>query len=131
MPARSDLDPIDIPRLLPYTMLINVTVDPIDFSYRLVGSEISQRSAGEYTGIRLVDLPHQRPPSQIWDLFATAAQERGPLCALIPRVGAMGKGDGVQILVMPLSRDGQQVDMLFGLIDFTHRSAEFVVDREF
>jgi hypothetical protein len=119
MPARADLDPIDIPHLLPFVMLINVADAPFDLSYRLVGTEITNRSARDYTGTRIADLPHQRPPSQVWDLFSDAAHQRRPLCALIPRADA--GTEGVKILVMPLSADGDRVDMLFGLIDIARR----------
>jgi PAS domain-containing protein len=39
MPPRSDIDPVEIPRLLPYVMLIDVVREPLDFRYRLMGTQ--------------------------------------------------------------------------------------------
>ncbi len=41
MPARSDFDPVDRPRIVPYLSLEDVTYDPIRFQVRLVGGQTS------------------------------------------------------------------------------------------
>ncbi|MBT5109235.1 MAG: PAS domain-containing protein [Rhodospirillaceae bacterium] len=50
MPARSDMDPLDIPRLLRYIQLIDVSLDPLEFRYRLVGTRLVDRLGVELTG---------------------------------------------------------------------------------
>src|ERR1044072_4742557 len=40
MPARADLDPTEMPRLLPHLALLDIERSPLRFRYRLVGSHI-------------------------------------------------------------------------------------------
>ena len=116
MPSREEIDPLDIPSLLPQVYLVNVSYDPIDFQYRLIGTDIVDHSTADYTGRRLRDLPEQRPPSQIWSLFNQAVEECRPITTRIPYLHIPGRS--VEKLAAPLSSNGQRVDMLFGVIEF-------------
>ncbi len=49
MPARSEIDPVEIPHLLPYLTLIE-GVEGGGFRYRLVGTEVTQELGRELTG---------------------------------------------------------------------------------
>lgn len=120
MPARRDIDPVDIPGLLPYVLLVDVDDEPVAFRYRLVGSIIVSRSVRDYTGMNMTDLPAQRPPSRLWDLYLRSVTERQPVAMLIPRLGhEEDPAYSVSILAAPLSSDGTVVDMLFGIVDFS------------
>jgi len=116
LPSRLDIDPHDIAPLLPQVYLVNVAYDPLDFQYRLLGTEIVDHSVADYTGRRLRDLPEQRPPSQIWALYKEAVEGRRPVCTRVPYLHIPGRS--VEMLATPLSSDGQRVDMLFGVIEF-------------
>ena len=50
MPARSDFDPINVPKLLPFLSLEDVEHDPVRFQVRLVGTKTSslQTAKGLY-----------------------------------------------------------------------------------
>jgi hypothetical protein len=48
MPARSDMNPADIPRLLPYLLIVERAAD--QFRYRLVGSAIVDGLGYDATG---------------------------------------------------------------------------------
>ena len=116
MPARRDIDPAQIPRLLPFVFMVDVASDPLDLSYRLLGTGIVRRSKGDYTGQRLRDLPSQAPPSQIWNLYTAAAIQRSPQALFVPLIGHPHAH--VEILAMPLSSDGHDVDILLGGVSF-------------
>ena len=50
-PARADLDPVDIPRLLPYMMLVDVAdANAGSFAFRLIGSHITDMVGFNPTG---------------------------------------------------------------------------------
>lgn len=49
-PSRKDLDPIDIPRLLPFLTLVDVVPDPHCFVYRLVGTAAAGILRRDLTG---------------------------------------------------------------------------------
>lgn len=59
LPDRADLDPVEIPRLLPFVSLIQALPDePGDFLYRLVGTAMVQMAGRDMTGKRVSDVPH-------------------------------------------------------------------------
>lgn len=59
-PSRSDIDPVDIPRdLLPNLMLLEAEHDPLDFRFRLSGTQADTLVNRNLTGARLLDLPPQ------------------------------------------------------------------------
>lgn len=55
MPRRSDLDPAEIARHLPGLQLIDVTRDPLDFVYRLVGTREVEARGHDPTGRRVAE----------------------------------------------------------------------------
>ena len=121
MPSRRDIDPLEIPSLLRNVVLVDVRHDPLDFRYRLLGTAVVARVACDYTGRRFMDLPHQRPGSQVWDTAVRLVEERRPLFSAIPYVGGDPAVRDYQDLYMPLSDDGETVNMIFGLIEFAVR----------
>jgi len=54
VPARSDIDPVDVRELLPNLMMIDVLGDPPRFRYRLVGTRVVQYTGFDFTG-RCID----------------------------------------------------------------------------
>src|SRR5262245_38400580 len=70
LPSRAMIDPIDIPPLLPHIVLHGVERQPLDFVYRLIGSEVRRHMAEDRTGQRMSAIAGQRPPSRIWSNLA-------------------------------------------------------------
>ena len=124
MPSRADLDPVEIPQLLPYVILIDVSGPPPDFRYRLLGTKVVSISAGDYTGMRLADLPGKGPGSVVWDNCLETVRRRAPFSRLPPYVGPDPDVRPGENLLMPLSRDGESVDMIFQVIDFTRPAGQ-------
>ena len=119
MPARRDLDPLEIPELLPFVILTDVTHDPLDLRYRLIGTAVVDRCARDYTGLRLRALPGKGPGSVVWDLRAKAVQEGRPVSREdAPYVGPSKEAGRVRDLHLPLSNDGERVNMLFTVTAF-------------
>jgi hypothetical protein len=50
MPARSDLDPIEIPDLLRHLILLDITHDPLRFRVRLYGTGVAELRGHDLTG---------------------------------------------------------------------------------
>ncbi len=125
MPSRADLDPAEIKPLLPHVILMDVlrgtAFGPLDFRYRLIGTLVDDHSSGRFTGRLMSEVPHQRPPSRLWSNLEWVTTERRPKVSRVPYAGPHRDFLSVVDIVMPLSRDGGQVDMLFCLIDFVAR----------
>lgn len=122
MPARTDIRPEEIKTFLPHVVLIDVLHDPLDFRYRLIGTAVVANLLRNYTGVRLSEVAHQRPPSRIWTIFETAVMRRRPSLNDMPYVGPHKDFLAVRDMVAPLSTDGRTVDMLFIVVDFVRRS---------
>lgn len=118
MPSRKDIEPTEIPELLANIVLVDVSHDPLDFRYRLIGTAIVERIAFDYTGKRFTDLDHQQPGSRVWDTAARLCSERAPLVSDIPYVGPDQWVRGYRDLYLPLSDDGEQVNMIMGVVEF-------------
>ena len=60
MPSRKDIDPVEIPRLLSSTALVDVLRDPLDFRFRLLGTAIDNITSKNLRGVRFSELPYLR-----------------------------------------------------------------------
>ena len=118
MPSRADLDPADIRTILPCVFLLDVAQDPLDFRYRLIGTKMATHLNRDLTGSWMSDLPHQRPPSRIWSACARVVETRVPLSSDTPYVGKHHAYKKTEDLILPLSADGETVNMLFVTADF-------------
>jgi len=58
LPVRADLNPADIPRLLPFIYIVDVEREPLRFRFRLVGTRVCEWFGHDATG-RYVDDPLQ------------------------------------------------------------------------
>lgn len=118
MPARGDIDPSEIPKILPHVFLLDVRPEPLDFRYRLIGTKMDEHMTGSYTGLWMSEIPHQKPPSRIWASCRQVVEEKRPLSSDTPYVGKHKEFLTTEDLIMPLSDDGKQVNMLFVTVGF-------------
>jgi len=112
MPARDDIDPTEIPTLLPIVLLIDV-VGIGDYRYRLAGTEIVSNFGRDITGKTFAEvLPGGAYAAYIASLVSDVMSAGRPLYS----EGAfMAKGHidrQVRRIVLPLSADGIKVDMV-------------------
>jgi len=115
MPARADLDPLEIPTLLPIIGLVDVLDGGARFRYRLIGTEIVDVGGHDPTG-RFLDevLPDSGYADYLIGMFREVTRERRPLYGESDFRGQSRIECRVRRLLMPLSRDGRAVDMIFG-----------------
>ena len=118
MPARRDIDPLEIPDLLPNIVLVDVESEPLDFRYRLIGTAITARLSRDYTGTCFSSLPHQQPGSRVWETGVRIVAEKEPIFSDIPYVGPDRWVRGYGDLYMPLSENDADVNMIFGVVQF-------------
>lgn len=84
IPSRADIEPMEIPKLLPSVVLLDVKESPRDFRYRLIGTGVVHHLAEDLTGRWMSSLNHQRPPSRIWDSCQKVVETGCPLLSTIP-----------------------------------------------
>ena len=118
MPARRDIDPAEITRILPHVFLLDVRQQPLDFRYRLVGTKMDENMLAHYTGVWMSQIAHQRAPSRIWSNCRKVALGGLPISGDTPYIGKNKAFLTTEDLIMPLSNDGKTVDMLFVTVGF-------------
>lgn len=124
MPARRDLDPISIPTLLPHIVMTDVFHDPLRFRYRLLGTLVTKFYERDSTGKWLDrELYGDSTDGMLW-LFRRCVCNRAPTAVrqAVPFV----RKDWVTLegLLMPLSTNGVDIDMLIGGIDFVDEPSD-------
>jgi hypothetical protein len=117
MPARSDIDPIDMHLFLSYVMLIDV-LKPLDFRYRLIGTEVRNISHRDYTGMRFSEVPGKDRGSVVWSNCEQVVQTKAPFSRSPPYVGPQSYLQKCENLLLPLSSDGVRVTMIMQVISF-------------
>lgn len=114
MPARPDIDPVEIPRLLSNLMLVSVSGEPPRFDFRLVGTEIVARYGAELTGRDLDAIDLGTELGSVRSQYEETARESTPTYCRHEFETKSGKFLRYERLLLPLSGDGAHVDMLLG-----------------
>jgi hypothetical protein len=120
MPCRSDMDPIEIPRLLPYVMLIDVLAGPLDFRYRLIGTAVRSISRRDYTGLLFSELPGKGKDSALWQGCEAVVHSKRPHSHSLPYVGGDVFVRNCENVLLPLSDDRVNVTMILKVISFDY-----------
>jgi hypothetical protein len=121
-PRRADIDPTDIPKLLPNVLLIDVVGEPAyDFHYRLLGTAIVAVDGIDYKGSLLSQMvPRTDAFHMIWEHHLNTAAGGVELRYDSLRWSKDNSRDHVNylILLLPLRRNGENVEFLFGYIHY-------------
>jgi hypothetical protein len=113
LPARADIDPLDVPYMLGSLVLFDVLREPLRFRYRLIGSKlIGARHRGpDITGKLIDDHPDVEFRKQAAANLARVATTGRPVA--IHRDGVLdGRVRRNDTLCLPLASDGAAVDVI-------------------
>lgn len=120
LPSRADIDPMEIPRVLPNISLVERDTETGRYRYRLIGSALVESLGWDATGRYLDEVypgfensPSKRYREQVFDL--------GKPSHRIGRPSLRFAKDffNVERLYLPLADDGQRVDMVMGIMVFS------------
>lgn len=118
MPARRDMLPEEMREFLGYIVLIDVTEPPRRFRFRLVGTEISSAYGRDMTGLYVDDVTNPAYREMLLDHYGRAAGGGEPVLHRLRFVEWPGKTHELVRLILPLSEDGQTVNMLILISSF-------------
>ena len=110
-PGRSDLDPVDIPLLLPSVFLVAVHHDPFDLVFRLAGTVLTICYGGELTGRSLIELP-STGASYLFREAARTVHAGHPVLLSGPVTTLAETYRRADHLLLPLGESPDRVDML-------------------
>lgn len=112
LPARRDIDAVEIPRLLRHLALLEVVGDAEDFVFVLAGGRIEEVHGRSLRGVRLGDLQKAFEKAPSADSYVAAVRSRAPQYQQAS-LKEYGKADwACRRLILPLSSDGERVDSL-------------------
>src|ERR1700719_3940275 len=115
MPRRADIDPTEIPKLLPDVMLVDVLPQG-RYRYRLIGTENTQAQGMNATGCYLDEvLPGPEYKAHVIALYDECVGSRRVLYSecLFMAPGRRAPERHTKVLFMPLAEDGETVNMVF------------------
>jgi len=110
-PARADINPVDLKFALGNMSLIDVSRDPMRFTFRLVGTLFAQRLGTDFTGKTVDDIPDAAYRDQVNAAYRKLAETGEPSVVLGERVFD-NKPRRFETLRLPLSEDDQSVNMI-------------------
>jgi hypothetical protein len=138
LPRRRDIDPVDIPKLLPILMLVEV-LPPGRYRYRLIGTENADAFGMNATGRYLDEvLPGPEYKTHVLALYDECVRLHRALFSECLFISPQHRGPErhIKVLFMPLSDDGERVNQIlvaqvFLHIDHDMRRRHFLEPRPF
>jgi hypothetical protein len=111
MPSRAEIDPVEMRFILGSLLVVDVLREPLRFFVRLHGTELVRRSGYELSGKMLDELPQPQFRALTHRSWAKSVETRAPFHATRDRV-LDGRSARYEVLILPLSKSGGDVDML-------------------
>lgn len=114
MPARSDIDPVAIPHLLPGLSLLHVEPGRVDARYRLAGTRVREIYGIEVTGKCIFDLDFKDKTSYWRAAYSRVIEDGVPMQGAVR--GPVAARDHLVLfwLRLPLGEVGGPVDRILG-----------------
>jgi len=118
MPCRADIDPTEIPALLPHVVLVDIEHDPFRVRFRLVGTHIVTSIGRDSTGRYFDELYQGSVRDGMIELYANVVRSKAPVRYFGKSVFAEKKYRDYESVHMPLSDDGRTVNIVLAGLQF-------------
>jgi hypothetical protein len=109
LPRRVDIDPVDIPAILPYLTIVEVVPDARRYVYRLVGTKEVEIRGQDPTGKSVAEAYYGPSVAEAHMFYDQAVATGRPVYDDSPFVGPDGRYNDDEMLFLPLSDDGTNV----------------------
>jgi hypothetical protein len=105
---------VEIPAMLPFVFLADVLEKGLDFRYRLVGTDIVRNTKQDFTGCLLSEIREIGSQDKLLEMYQRVVADRAPIRERLSYKTRGGVQKYYDVIVTPLSRNGKEIDMLFG-----------------
>ncbi len=112
MPARADIDPIEMKPWLPGIILVSVHRDPFRLVYRLVGERSVRMRRFNPTGRTVEEGYHGNSLAEVLENYRLVIEEKSLVYDWRGTPSWTGLVRETGVLLLPLSADGETVDMV-------------------
>ncbi len=121
-PSRAEIEPTDIPHLLSGIVLLDVSYDPLDFEYRLIGGDVVKR-LGSLKGKRVREASLVNPSSTAYRNYCLVVESGAPQFLEGVAIGAYRQDHPIVVsrVHCPLSTDGKRIDKIISYLVFLER----------
>ncbi|NIA67634.1 PAS domain-containing protein [Pelagibius litoralis] len=113
-PARSDVDPRAMPRILPHLGLFDVENDPRRYRVRLMGTNVVEWYGCDVTGHYLDEIDLGLNPGTVFSILDHVVRSMTPAHMVSEYTKQDGRRIRCERIVLPLSDNQRQVNMLLG-----------------
>ena len=115
MPARSDIDPVDLKPVLPVMILIDVVSDPRRYVYRLVGTHEVEMRGSDPTGKPVEEAYYAESAEDTTYYLDRVVRTRQPVLYRGTYQPLSTRTQREDVIFLPLSNDGEAVNMIMVL----------------
>lgn len=118
MPARADIDPLDLKSVLPHLILLDVQASPLDFRYRVAGTRTYDIFGFDLTGKSVHEVGPSAVADGLWAGLEALARDGVPQYVKLQFTTSDGYARTYQALRLPLGDDGATVDRVLIITTF-------------
>src|SRR5579883_2736282 len=123
MPRRTDIDPAEIPKLLPHIMITEMLDGGTRYRYRLSGTAVTEAFGRELTGLFVDEVMTGAYRAFLERLYRTVYLNRRCIFSESRYAGDKESGLMTKRLLMPLSEDGCVVNQVLAIQTFRYTSS--------
>ncbi len=119
LPAKSDMDPVEMAPFLSSLVLLKLHRDPLDFEYRVIGENIISR-LGNMTGRRVRDAALVNLSGSAYRNYCAVVEQRAPQFLEGTAITAFRSDRAflVSRVHCPLAADGETIDHIISCMTF-------------
>ncbi len=118
MPSRADFDPLEMPKLLPSIILVDVETPDRRLKVRLAGTKVVDMFGRDYTGEYLDEIDFGDVREKVLHEYGLAASEERPIFSDHAFRNAQDFHHSIERAILPLADDGATVNMLLAVLAF-------------
>lgn len=118
IPPRSAFDPIQVPRLLPNLILLDVEPDSGRLIVRVLGTRVATVYGRDYTGQYLDEIYFGSNAASVLEDYGTCARDGIPVLGERNFRNVRDVVYRMERLILPLSDDGKEVNKLISGLHF-------------
>ena len=118
MPARADIEPVEIKDLLPNVILTRLEYEPFRVLYKLIGTRAVENAGMDYSGRYLDEIDFVSEFGTDWPaIYLSIAEHKMPVFGLCQIRFTDGVVKPYVCALFPLSSDGARVDQVLAIED--------------
>jgi hypothetical protein len=123
IPDRSEFDPADFKRLLPYILVTDIEHAPFRVRYRVVGTRVVEATGFNITGRYLDELMPTEPEAPWLDLYERCCETRMPVIGNSTCTTTCAGLFTHEFGLFPLRKNGTSVEQVLSIEDYADLSS--------